>query len=47
MSEKDGKPHLGLSPADETLKDVAEGTISVRGLAHSEDKRILRRIDLW
>lgn len=47
MSEKGGKPHLGLGPADETLKDIGEGTTSIRGLAYSEDKRILRRIDLW
>ncbi|KAI3528410.1 hypothetical protein CSPX01_16245 [Colletotrichum filicis] len=46
MSEKGGKPHLGLGPADETLKDIGEGTTSIRGLAYSEDKRILRRIDL-
>lgn len=48
MAEKLEKtPIDDVGQADQTLKDIGEGFISGQGLTPEEDKRILRRIDMW
>lgn len=48
MAEKLEKtPIDDVGQADQTLKDIGEGFIYGQGLTPEEDKRILRRIDMW